>query len=61
MGRAHLGSSQRCGHQTRIALTADEYRNEVDFISDEAVGVKLNLIQPGINVHPPLSLLHVYK
>lgn len=61
MGRTQLGSSQRSRHQTRISLTADEYRNEVNFISNEAVGVRLNLIQPGINFHPPLSLLHVYK
>jgi hypothetical protein len=43
------------------SLIADEYRNEVNFISNEAVGVKLNLIQPGINFHPLLNLLHVYK
>lgn len=42
-------------------LIADGYRNEVNFILNEAVGVKLNLIHPEINFHPLLILLHVYK
>lgn len=40
---------------------AGEYGNEANFILNEAVGVKLNLILLEINVHPLWILLRAYK
>lgn len=43
------------------SFLAEEYSNEANFISNKAVGVKLNLILPEINVHPLWILLQAYK